>query len=296
MKQIFNYILISVLFVSCSNNKNEFDASGTFEAIETIIPAQANGILTQFSVSEGQQLKVGQVIGSIDSTQLYLKIKQLQAQIDVVLGKTPKIGLQLAALRSQLEHAEHEYKRLTNLYNADAATGKQVDDAKAEIAVIENQLAAQRSSLTIASTSLKEETAPLEIQIAQLEDQLAKCILTNAINGTVLTTYVEPYEMATIGKPLYKIADLSNLVLRAYITGDQFATIHLNQKVSTLVDDGKGGFRTYEGIVEWISDKAEFTPKTIQTKDERANLVYAIKVKVKNDGNLKIGMYGEIKL
>lgn len=295
MKEIIIFAISVMLFASCSNTKDEFDASGTFEAVETIISAQANGVLNQFTISEGQELKAGQVIGYIDSTQLYLKIKQLQAQIDVVLSKTPKIALQLAALHSQLEHAQHEYKRLTNLFNADAATGKQVDDAKAEITVIENQLAAQRSSLNITSTSLKEETSPLEIQIAQLEDQLAKCILTNAINGTVLTTYVEPYEMAIIGKPLYKIADLSSLILRAYITGDQFAKIHLNQKVSTLVDDGKGGFRTYEGIVEWISDKAEFTPKTIQTKDERANLVYAIKIRVKNDGYLKIGMYGEVK-
>lgn len=296
MKAILIFAVSVMFFASCSTNKDEFDASGTFEAVETIIPAQANGVLNQFTISEGQELKAGQVIGHIDSTQLYLKIKQLQAQIDVVLSKTPKIAVQLAALHSQLEHAQHEYKRLTNLYKDDAATGKQIDDAKAEIMVLENQLAAQRSSLTITSTSLKEETSPLEIQIAQLEDQLAKCTLTNAVNGTVLTTYVEPYEMAIVGKPLYKIADLSSLILRAYITGDQFAAIQLNQKVNTSVDDGKGGFRTYEGIVEWISDKAEFTPKTIQTKDERANLVYAIKIRVKNDGYLKIGMYGEVKL
>lgn len=296
MKEIIIFVLSIMLLASCSNTKDEFNASGTFEAVETIIPAQANGVLNQFTISEGQKLKAGQVIGYIDSTQLYLKIKQLQAQIDVVLSKTPKIAVQLAALHSQLEHAQHEYKRLTNLFNADAATGKQVDDAKAEITVIENQIAAQRSSLTITSASLKEETSPLEIQIAQLEDQLAKCTLTNTINGTVLTTYVEPYEMAIVGKPLYKIADLSSLILRAYITGDQFAKIQLNQKVSTSVDDGKGGFQTYEGLVEWISDKAEFTPKTIQTKDERANLVYAVKIRVKNDGYLKIGMYGEIKL
>lgn len=295
MKRILIFTIAALFLASCSNNKNEFDASGTFEAVETIIPAQANGILIQFTITEGQELKAGQVIGYIDSTQLYLKIKQLHAQIDAVLSKSPQVSTQLAALRSQLEHAQHEYYRLTNLYKDDAATGKQIDDAKAEINVIESQLAAQRSSLNITSISLKDETSPLEIQIEQLEDQLAKCTITNSVNGTVLTTYMEPFEMAAIGKPLYKIADLSSLILRAYISGDQFSNLLINQKVMVLVDDGKGDFRTYEGSVEWISDQAEFTPKTIQTKDERANLVYAVKIKVMNDGYLKIGMYGEIK-
>lgn len=294
MKRTLSLILIVTVITSCSNKQTEADASGTFEAIETIISAEANGVLQQLIVQEGQTLQAGEIVGYVDSTQLYLKKKQIQAQVDAVLSKTPRISTQLAALRTQLEHAQREYQRMEQLYEEDGATEKQRDDARANMLVIENQLDAQRSSLSITSTSLKEETYPLMLQMTQVEDQLKKCTLRNPMAGTVLVRYVEPYEMAATGKPLYKIADLSNLILRAYITGNQFSTLQLNQKVRVSVDDGEGGLKPYTGIVEWISDQAEFTPKSIQTKDERANLVYAIKVKVKNNGLLKIGMYGEI--
>lgn len=294
MKRTLSLILIVTVITSCSNKQTEADASGTFEAIETIISAEANGVLQQLIVQEGQTLQAGEIVGYVDSTQLYLKKKQIQAQVDAVLSKTPRISTQLAALRTQLEHAQREYQRVEQLYEEDGATEKQRDDARANMLVIENQLDAQRSSLSITSTSLKEETYPLMLQMTQVEDQLKKCTLRNPMAGTVLVRYVEPYEMAATGKPLYKIADLSNLILRAYITGNQFSTLQLNQKVRVSVDDGEGGLKPYTGIVEWISDQAEFTPKSIQTKDERANLVYAIKVKVKNNGLLKIGMYGEI--
>jgi HlyD family secretion protein len=198
-------------------------------------------------------------------------------------------------LEVQLSSAEREQKRISNLLVANAATQKQMDDANAQVDMVRKQLAAQKSALGITTTSINEQTSPLRIQIAQLEDQLTKCRIVNPITGTVLTTYAEAMEMTNSGKPLYKIADLSNIILRAYITGTQLPQVKLNQKVQVLVDNGPDDYRALEGVVTWVSDKAEFTPKTIQTKEERANLVYALKVRVKNDGSLKIGMYAEVK-
>jgi len=286
---------LSVLILAaCNNNHPTFDASGSFEAVETMISAEVPGILIAFNVEEGQVLKAGDTIGYIDSTQLYLKKKQLQAQINAVLSKRPDVALQIAALEEQLSKAIVEKKRITKLIEADAAPTKQLDDINSSIEVLKKQITATKSSLTIASESIGKESQPLYIQVQQLEDQLAKCILINPVNGTVLTKFAEVKEMAVTGKPLYKIADLSPIILRAYITGNQLPQIKLNQKVKVSTDDGKGGFNTKEGTITWISDKAEFTPKTIQTKNERANLVYAIKVLIDNDGSYKIGMYGEV--
>jgi HlyD family secretion protein len=195
----------------------------------------------------------------------------------------------------QLKTAERDQQRISNLVKADAATQKQLDDANAQIELIKKQIVAQQSALGITSGSITQQAAPLEVQIAQINDQLEKCKIINPVKGTVLAKYAEPNEMATMGKPLYKVADISSLTLRAYITGSQLAQVKLNQKVKVLVDDVKDGTREYQGVVVWISDKAEFTPKTILTKEERANLVYAVKIKVPNDGLLKLGMYGEIK-
>ncbi len=289
--------LTSMIAVSaCSSDNDTYDATGTFEAVETIVSAEATGTIEKLDIEEGQQLKRGATIGYIDSTQLHLKKKQLQAQIRAVLSKKPNMSAQLAALLEELQHAEHEQRRIANLMKSDAATQKQLDDATAQVNIIKRRISAQESTLGITTSSLVEETLPLQVQIEQLEDQLAKCRIINAVNGTVLTKYVESYETAVSGKPLYKIADLSTVILRAYITGDQFSKAKLNQKVTVLVDDENGSYKEYLGTVQWISDKAEFTPKTIQTKDERANLVYAVKIGVKNDGFLKIGMYGEVKL
>jgi HlyD family secretion protein len=235
-------------------------------------------------------------VGYVDSTQLYLKRKQLQAQIRAVLSKQPNISSQLAALLEELQQAEREQRRIANLLRSDAATQKQLDDATSQVNIVKRKISAQESTLGITTASLREETLPLQVQIEQLDDQLAKCRIINAVNGTVLTKYAEAFETTTTGKPLYKIADLSTIILRAYITGDQFSQVKLNQKVIVFVDDGDSGFKQYPGTVQWISDKAEFTPKTIQTKDERANLVYAVKIAVENDGLLKLGMYGEVKL
>jgi len=285
-----------MLLAACIPNDNQYDASGTFEAVETIVSAEATGTIHALDIREGEVLKSGTTIGYIDSTQLHLKRKQLQAQIRAVLSKKPNINTQLASLLEELQQAEREQKRIANLLRSDAATQKQFDDASAQVAIIKRKIAAQESALGITTASLIEETLPLRVQIEQLDDQLTKCRIINAVNGTVLTKYAEAHETAVAGKPLYKIADLSEVILRAYVTGDQFSQIKLNQKVTVLVDSSKDSYKEYPGVIQWISDKAEFTPKTIQTKDERANLVYAVKIGVKNDGYLKLGMYGEVKL
>lgn len=287
--------LTALLMLSCKQAPQLYDASGSFEAIETLIPADASGIIQQLDIREGQVIDSGQVIGYIDSTQLHLRKKQLEAQIKAVLSKKPNISRQLAAYQVQLDQARHELARIDRLVKADAATPKQLDDAKSMVAVIEKQMEALQSTLSITSEGLSQDTGPLFTQIAQFNDQIRRCVITNPVKGTVLTTYAEPFEMAVPGKPLYKIADLSSIILRAYITGDQLTGRRLGDQVTVMVDDTSGTYKTYNGTIEWISDKAEFTPKTIQTKDERANLVYAMKIRVANDGYLKIGMYGEVK-
>lgn len=296
MKTSIYILAATIVTCACSSDDNAYDASGTFEAVETIVSAEASGTIEKLDIEEGQQLKRGTTIGYIDSTQLYLKKKQLEAQIGAVLSRKPNMSAQLAALLEELQHAEREQRRISNLLQSDAATKKQLDDASAQVNIIKRKISAQESTLGITTASLVEETLPLRVQIEQLEDQLAKCRIINAVDGTVLAKYVEAYETATTGKPLYKVADLSTVILRAYITGNQFTQAKLNQKVTVLVDDENGEYKQYPGTVQWISNKAEFTPKTIQTKDERANLVYAVKIGVKNDGFLKIGMYGEVKL
>ena len=294
MKKIFFLFLLTGIF-SCSNEKNKFDASGSFEAEETIISSEAAGTLKQFIVEEGQELKAGHAIGYVDSTQLYLKKKQLQVQIKTILSGRPDSEKQIAVLEEQLKNAEREQKRFTNLVQANAGTQKQLDDINAQIEVLKKQIEAQKSSLGIAYENISEQTSPLQIQIEQLNDQLDKCRLINPVNGTVLVKYAEQSEISVPGKPLYKIADISSLLLRAYVTGTQISQIKLEQKVKVLIDKNEKEYSEHEGTIVWISDKAEFTPKTIQTKEERANLVYAVKIKVPNDGSLKIGMYGEVK-
>ncbi|MEO5594974.1 MAG: HlyD family efflux transporter periplasmic adaptor subunit [Chitinophagaceae bacterium] len=303
-------LILLIVLASCTNNKNSFDASGSFEAEETIISAEAPGTIKQLDVEEGIVLQAGQVIGYIDSIQLFLKKKQLEAQLKATGKRIPNITTQTgyynqqeAVTQSRLNNLMHEQKRLQNLVKADAATPKQLDDINAQIDETQKQLLvtgkqkdAQVSALQTQSSSISGDLLPLQVQIEQLNDQLNRCRIINPTSGTVLTKYAEVNEMTLQGKPLYKIADLTTIILRAYITGNQLPGVKLNQKIKVNTDDGKSGYKETEGIITWISDKAEFTPKTIQTKDERANMVYAIKIKVKNDGSYKIGMYGEIKL
>lgn len=292
--KLFTMLLAAMSLASCSSN-NQYDASGTFETDETIIGAEAGGTIKQFNIEEGQILKAGQYIGYIDSIQLYLKKRQLEAQIKATLSQRPDIAKQLSSLQAELKAAEIEQRRIGNLLKADAATQRQMDDINANVDVIKKKIEAQQSSLGITTENINQQANPLVIQIAQINDQLEKCRIVNSVNGTVLTKYAEVNEMASSGKALYKIADLSSLILRGYVTGDQFSKIKLAQQVKVMIDAADGKYKDYTGTIEWISDKAEFTPKTIQTKNERADLVYAIKVRVKNDGYLKIGMYADIK-
>ncbi len=288
-------MIISLLLFSCSSGDGDFDATGTFEAEEIIVSSEAMGKLVLFQVDEGSNLKQNQIVGVIDTTQLNLKKKQLQSTIKAVLSKQPDIATQLASLQKQIETAETEQRRIDNLVKSNAATTKQLDDVNSQLEVLRKQYNAAKSSLTITKQGLQSETLPLIAQVEQIQDQINKSIIKNPIEGTVLTRYAKQDEITANGKALYKIANLTDMTLRAYVNGDQLGQIKLGQKVKVYVDKGNGEQKEMQGEIYWVSSKAEFTPKTIQTKDERANLVYAIKVKVKNDGYLKIGMYGEIK-
>lgn len=292
------YLLFTASFViltACGNGKSDYDASGTFEATEVIVSSEANGKIMQFNVEEGQLLEADKEVGCIDTLQLYLKKMQLLASGKAVANKSMDINKQIAATKEQISKAEYEKKRNENLLKENAATQKQIDDINSQIAVLKKQLEAQVSILQRGNASVTEESSAYEIQVAQLDDQLRKCHITSPINGTVLAKYAEKGELATQGKPLFKVADVQKMFLRAYITADQLTQLKLGDKVKVFSDLGDNDRREYEGVITWISDKSEFTPKTIQTRDERANLVYAMKIAVKNDGYLKIGMYGEME-
>jgi len=286
--------IVSIFLVSCSNSDGDVDASGTFETTEIIVSTESMGKIMQLNVEEGQQLNFNQRVGYIDTTQLYLKKLQLLASKKALQSRRPDIQKQIAALEQQIETAKTERKRVENLVKAEASTTKQLDDANAQIKVLEKQLEATKSSLENTSNSILGDNEALQIQIEQIEDQLQKCYITSPISGVVLTKYAEQGELATPGKALFKIGDVTNMILRAYVTSDQLTQIALGQKVKVYADYGEDR-KEYEGLVSWISSKSEFTPKTIQTRDERANLVYAVKINIKNDGLLKIGMYGNVK-
>ncbi|HEY4800495.1 MAG TPA: HlyD family efflux transporter periplasmic adaptor subunit [Bacteroidia bacterium] len=294
-----NFIMIvaaTTLLMACNNTQNNFDAAGAFESVETIVSTEASGTLKGFKVEEGQTLQPGQFIGYVDSMQLYLKKKQLEAQIKAVLSGMPDAPKQVAVLEEQLKNAEKEQQRFANLIKANAGTQKQLDDINEQIEVIKKQIEAQKSTLGISSANISQQTLPLQKQIDQLNDQIVKCKIINPIHGTVLTKYSQDHEVVMPGKALYKIAETDTLILRAYITGSQLSAVKLGQKIKVRIDKGAKQYGEYSGSIFWISDKSEFTPKTIPTKEERADLVYAIKVRVVNDGFLKIGMYAEVKL
>lgn len=285
----------AVFFSACHNGNDGYDAAGAFESVETIVSTEASGTLMQFNVEEGQTLNPGQFVGYVDSLQLYYRKQQLLAQIASTTSQLPDIPVQIAALKAQLAEAEKNQSRVQNLFKANAATQQQLDDANTQVEVIKKQIDAQKSALGITSETISKNVAPLQKQIDQIDDQLSKCRVINPIHGTVLTKYAEAHEVVMPGKALYMIAETDTLILRAYITGSQLTQVKLGQKVEVRTDLGEKKYRYYTGTVYWISDKSEFTPKTIPTKDERADLVYAIKVRVVNDGYLKIGMYGEVK-
>jgi HlyD family secretion protein len=311
MKKLnFPIILVTLLLAaSCKDSRPDTDASGVFESDEVIVSAEQNGKLLSFPIHEGDTLKRGAVVGSIDINYILLQKQQTQATIQALREKTtnpvPQIELvkrQLAVQESQLAQQEREKTRTENLLKADAATQKQLDDINAQIDQLQKQIAATRQQIALDNSNIAtqnrtifSEQQPLEKTAAQFQDQINKGQVVNPLTGTVLTKYALEGEMATTGKALYKIANLDTLNLRAYVTGAQLTSVRLGQPVKVYVDQGAKDYRQYPGQVYWISDKSEFTPKTIQTKDERANLVYAVKIRVKNDGYLKIGMYGEVK-
>ncbi len=310
--QLFLYSAgLILLIAACQKAAPKADAYGNFEADERIISAEVNGKILNLNLEEGQALKAGQVVGAIDSLQIFLKKEQLEASIRAVVAKSPAIGAQLAvyerqiaSVNQQLATLEREKRRVEALLKSDAATPKQLDDLNAQIEsaqrqldVIGEQKTASNASLGVQKSGLLAEVLPLQKQIAQLADQLDKCRIINPFEGTVLVKYAEPGELTAFGKPLYKVADLGVMTLRAYIAGDQLSTIKVGQDLKVLVDVADGKQQEFPGKVRWISARAEFTPKVIQTREERVNLVYAVKITVPNPGGaLKIGMPAEVKI
>lgn len=293
MKQYFLLGILAVSVIACDRNKDTFDATGAFEATEVLVSSEANGKIMELNLEEGDHVKAGEVLGYVDSTQLYLKKMQLAAGLRSVDVRKPDIRKQIAALEQQIATARTEQQRMENLVKAKAGNQKQVDDIVNNIAFLQKQLDAQYSTLNKTFGGADAEAEGILYQIMQLDDQLQKSRVVNPRTGTVLVKYAETGEITGSGKPLYKIADTDLLYLRAYITADQLSQLKQGQSVRVFADYGEDNRREYPGTVTWISDKSEFTPKGIQTKDERANLVYAVKIAVKNDGYLKIGQYGE---
>lgn len=286
----------TMMLASCGEKEKEYDATGTFEATEVTVSAEQNGALLQFNLNEGDKVVMGKQVGLIDTVQLYLKARQIGATKLVYASQRPDMGKQVAATRQQLAKAREEYNRFAGLVKDGAANRKNLDDARSQVQVLERQLEAQLSSLNTSTNSLNAQMGTTDVQKLQVADQLKKCHILTPIAGTVLEKYAEQGEYATVGKPLFKMADIDHMYLRAYITSAQLKNVKLGQRVKVFADYGNGEKKEYSGEVTWISAKSEFTPKTILTDDERADLVYAIKIAVKNDGFVKIGMYGEVKL
>jgi HlyD family secretion protein len=300
----------SLVFTSCNTSSKKFDASGTFEADEVIVSSELPGKIISLAVEEGSVLGKDSVVGSIDALNVVLQKEQVEASIRALSEKTANVAPQIKLLQNQLAVQQLQLKtllrektRIENLLKSDAATGKQLDDLNAQIEVAQGQMEitrqqinVQRSNTGTQNRTVLSEAGPLQKRIAQLNDQEKRADIVNPIAGTVITKYAQQGEITAAGKALYKIANLSTLTLIAYITGAQLSQIKLNEPVKVMIDNGADKYKDYDGTIYWISDKAEFTPKTIQTKEERANLVYALKIKVKNDGYLKIGMYGEVVL
>lgn len=302
-------LLISMLALSCGNGNGNFDASGTFEAEEVIVSAETAGRITAFDAEEGVALQLGQIAVRIDTLPLSLQAKQVDATIaslnERTGSETPLVNTlkqQMQVQSTQIAALEREVQRIRKLVEADAATSKQLDDvttqlnvAKEQRTLTQKQLDQETANLNLRNRSVLSEQQPLSVRKEQILDQLDRSMVRNPVKGTVLTSYAEVGEVTGPGKALYKIANLDSMVLRAYISGDQLASVKPGQKVKVMIDKNEDEYLNYDGIVSWISDKAEFTPKTIQTKDERAHLVYAMKIRVKNDGAIKIGMYGEVQ-
>lgn len=288
------YLLLLIL-AGCSRSES-FDATGTFEATEITVSAEASGRILAFDVNEGDRIAQGQTVGTIDTVQLYLQKMQLERQIASVRSNRPDISKQVTALQEQIAQQETERTRVKRLLDDGAATTKQLDDIDATLKILNGQLEATLSTLRNNTASIDENSSSIELQIAQVEDRLAKCRIVSPVTGTVLAKYAETGELASTGRPLMKVADLDHIYLRAYFTSEQLAALQLGQEVTVTADFGADEQYEYPGHIIWIASESEFTPKNIQTRNTRANLVYAVKIAVENDGRLKIGLYGEVNL
>lgn len=296
MRRFILFIGLSLSLASCGDSDNEYDASGVFEATETIVSAQGTGELLRFDIEEGMELKADSPVGCIDTIQLHLQKLQLAGNLQSAASRRYNVEQQVASIRQQIATQRKEQQRFANLVKDNAANRKQLDDIEAQIALLEKQLSARQETLNNTNSGANGDIQSLQAQIALLNDKIQKCIISSPISGTVLTKYAERGELASPGKALFKVADMRRINLRAYVTADQLTRLKIGQAVRVFADEGRKGRKEYPGTLTWISDKAEFTPKTIQTRDERANLVYAIKISVENDGYIKRGMYGEIKI
>lgn len=290
-KILFGLSLLAVSFTSCNDDNDKADGYGNFEATEIVISAESNGKLIQFDIDEGTTLKQGHFLGYIDTIPLSLNREHLLVSKDVVSSKSRGVLSQISVLKSKLKTAKLNKTRVENLIRDNAGTQKQLDDVNGEIDVIEQQI----RSIEIQNAPVVNELKSIDVQLKQLDDQINKCKIINPVNGTVLVKYAEENEITAFGKPLYKIADLSTMQLRVYISETQLANIKIGQEVIIKIDDEKD-MQSFKGTITWIASEAEFTPKIIQTKEERIALVYAVKVDVKNDGSLKIGMPAEMWL
>jgi len=295
MKNKLLLLPILIFFASCSKGEKDFDASGVFEAKEIIVSSEVNGKILSLNIEEGRELEKGQEYGLIDTLQLYLKRQQLLYSIEAIGGRAIDVNKQIAGLEEQIRKLKIEKQRVETLLKRNAANQKQLDDINSNIIVAESQLSAQKSSFEKGNKSISSEEASFRVQVLQINDQLEKCRIKSPIKGRVLLKYSEQGEITAMGRPIFKVSDIDNMILRIYITSSQLTQIKLNQEVKVFADFGEER-KEYKGIVSWISSKAEFTPKSIQVKDDRDNLVYAVKVMVENDGYLKIGMYADVKL
>ncbi len=295
IKNSFVLFVLIAFFSSCNKNNSIHDASGTFEATEIIVSSEVQGKVQEFNIQEGDWLQKDQYIGYVDTVQLHLKKLQLEAAKKGVKAGKPSVDIQMASLKEQLLKAEREYSRVQRLYAGNAATEKQLDDAKAQVDVLKKSIDAQDNVLTKSVSSIDEQLSMYQVQIEQAKDMLSRSRIYSPIEGTVLNKYIQQSELAGQGTLLFKIADTKNMFLRVYVVSSQLEEIKIGQEVKVFTNESYKSNKYYKGRITWISDKAEFTPKTIQTKDERENLVYAVKIAVENvDGRLKIGMYGDV--
>lgn len=292
--RILLFLFPLVLLSSCKDKK-DYDATGTFEATEVIVSAEATGKILSFDVEEGSLLEANQVIGYIDSLQLSLQRETLRHQQAAILAGKPDVSKQVKSLQEQISKQQKELERLKRMQAGDAATPKQIDDVEAQIAMLQSQLDATLQTLGANVANLDGNAAAVNIQIKALDDQIHKCRISSPIDGTVLIKYVQAGEMAIVGRPIMKVADLNHIFLRAYLTSEQLSRVSLGQKVTVIADFGGEQQIEYPGTVQWIAGESEFTPKSIQTRGGRSNLVYAVKIAVPNDGKLKIGLYGEVR-